>query len=193
MVSKGAGAEIRISLPNWVDGLVDWEKHYASPEERMQLAISLARENVLRKTGGPFGAAIFESGNGKLISIGMNSVVRLNNSVLHGEIVAFMMAQHCLGNFSLANINSPPMELVTSCEPCAMCLGAILWSGVRKVVSGAAREDATRLGFEEGPVFAESYRYLEERGVELVRHVLREEASSVMELYRQSLGLIYNA
>jgi tRNA(Arg) A34 adenosine deaminase TadA len=159
----------------------------------MHLAISVARENVLRKTGGPFGAAIFEPATGKLISVGVNSVVRLNNSTLHGEMVAFMMAQQRLGKYSLANLNASPLELVTSCEPCAMCLGAILWSGVQKVVSGAAREDATRLGFEEGPVFAESYRYLEDRGIEFVRCVLREEARSVLELYRQSGGLIYNA
>jgi tRNA(Arg) A34 adenosine deaminase TadA len=74
-----------------------------------------------------------------------------------------------------------------------MCLGAILWSGVRRVVTGAAREDATRLGFDEGPVFPESYRYLEARGIRFDRHLLREEAREVLEEYRRRGGIVYNA
>ena len=73
-----------------------------------------------------------------------------------------------------------------------MCLGAALWSGVRRVAIGAAREDATRLAFDEGPVFPESYRYLEERGVRIVRDVLRDEARAVLDLYRERDGRIYN-
>ena len=106
----------------------------------------------------------------------MNCVVRLENSVLHGEIVAFMMAQRRVGHYSLGAPGGTPHELVTSCEPCAMCLGATLWSGVRRLVCGATREDAAALDFEEGPVFPASYRYLEERGIEIVLVVLREEA-----------------
>jgi tRNA(Arg) A34 adenosine deaminase TadA len=104
-----------------------------------------------------------------------------------------MMAQRRLGSFSLAAPDLPAHELVTSCEPCAMCLGATLWSGVKRVVCGAGRDDATRLNFEEGPVFPQSYRYLEDRGIEIVRNVLREEAKEVMELYRAGKGQIYNA
>jgi tRNA(Arg) A34 adenosine deaminase TadA len=101
------------------------------------------------------------------------------------------MAQRRLGSFTLGGDGMPAHELVTSCEPCAMCLGAILWSGVKRVVCGAAREDATRLSFEEGPVFPASYRYLEERGVTIVRGVLREEARAVLEMYR-GRGPVYN-
>ena len=103
-----------------------------------------------------------------------------------------MMAQRRVSSFTLNAPRLPPHELHTSCEPCAMCLGATLWSGVRRVVYGAAREDASRLDFEEGPVFPESYRYLEDRGIEIVRDVLRDEARAVLELYRASGGKIYN-
>jgi len=72
-----------------------------------------------------------------------------------------------------------------------MCLGALLWSGVRRVVASASRDDAMDLGFDEGPVFPESYRYLEERGIEIVRGVLREEARAVLDLYRSRGGQIY--
>src|SRR5687767_4371497 len=183
---------VQIDYPDWVREAIAWDAVYRSDEERIRLAIAVSRENVERDTGGPFGAAIFESDSGRLVAVGMNSVVRLNNCTLHGEIVAFMMAQVRLRSFTLNAPHLPAHELVTSCEPCAMCLGATLWSGVRRVVFGAGREDASRLRFDEGPVFPESYRYLEARGITIVRKVLREEAVAVLERYRAKNGMIYN-
>ena len=183
---------IQIDYPEWVARLVDWDRFYESDDDRMRLAVEVSRQNVIHGTGGPFGAAIFERPTGRLVAVGMNSVVRLNNCTLHGEMVAFMMAQARLGCFTLRSEAGPEYELVTSCEPCAMCLGATLWSGVRRVVCGAHRDDARRLDFEEGPVFPESYAYLEERGIEIVHGVLREEARAVLELYRSRKGIIYN-
>jgi tRNA(Arg) A34 adenosine deaminase TadA len=182
----------RIDLPSWIEDVVDWERRYPNDVERMRLAITLSRENVQRRTGGPFGAAIFQRDTGALVSVGVNSVVRLSNCTLHAEMVAFMLAQQRVGSFTLAAPGMPAHELVTSCEPCAMCLGATLWSGVHRVVYGAAREDASRLNFEEGPVFPESYAYLEERGLAIARNVLRDEAREVLEMYRRQGGLIYN-
>ena len=182
---------VHVDYPDWVDSVVDWEQSYGTDEERMRLAISVARENVERGTGGPFGAAIFEA-SGRLVAVGMNSVVRLNNCTLHGEMMAFMMAQHRVGSFTLNAPQLPVHELFTSCEPCAMCLGTTLWSGVQRVVYGATREDASRLNFEEGPVFPESYEYLEKRGIRFQRKVLRDEARAVLEMYRAKGGTIYN-
>ena len=183
---------VHIEYPEWVDSVIDWDRGYVSDEDRMRLAIDVSRENVERGTGGPFGAAVFEAESGRLVAVGMNSVVRLNNCALHGEMMAFMMAQQRIGSFTLNAPNLPAHDLYTSCEPCAMCLGATLWSGVRRIVCGAARDDASMLNFEEGPVFPESYVYLEERGVEVVHNVLREEARAVLELYRTRSGKIYN-
>lgn len=183
---------VHVEYPSWVDDVVDWNRTYATDEDRMTLAIAVSRTNVERATGGPFGAAIFEMNSGKLVAVGMNSVLRYSNCVLHGEIMAFMMANQRVGSFTLNGPNLPPHELHTSCEPCAMCLGATLWSGVQRVVYGAAREDASKLSFEEGPVFPQSYHYLEERGITIVRNVLRDEARAVLELYRQRSGTIYN-
>jgi tRNA(Arg) A34 adenosine deaminase TadA len=119
--------------------------------------------------------------------------VRLHNCTLHGEMVAFMMAQQRVKSYTLAAPGMVAHELVTSCEPCAMCLGGALWSGVTRIVMGALREDATRLNFEEGPVFPESYTYLEQRGIEIKRGVLRDDARAVLEQYRAGGGTIYNA
>ena len=183
---------VRVEYPDWVASILETGALYPDDESRMRLAILVARENVERGTGGPFGAAIFERESGRLVAVGMNSVVRLGNSTLHGEMVAFMMAQRVLGSFSLNAPGMPVHELFTSCEPCAMCLGATLWSGVRRLVYGAGREDASRLNFDEGPVFPESYRYLEDRGIEIVGDLLHDEAREVLELYRSRNGMIYN-
>lgn len=183
---------VHLEYPDWVESVVQWDRAYTTDAERMRLAIAVSRKNVESGTGGPFGSAIFESETGKLVAVGMNSVVRLNNCILHGETFAFMMAQQVTQSFTLSSPGIPRHELHTSCEPCAMCLGATLWSGVRRVVYGATREDATVLNFEEGPVFPESYKYLEDRGIEIVRQILRDEAKAVLELYRSKKGKIYN-
>lgn len=183
---------VRVDLPAWAGPAVEWERSYSSDEEKMRLAIEMSRLNVIHGSGGPFGAVIFDRATGKPVAVGVNSVVRLNNCTLHGEMVAFMVAQARLGTFSLRTPDGPGHELVTSCEPCAMCLGATLWSGVTRLVCGAHRDDARRLNFEEGPVFPESHAYLEARGIEIVHGVLRAEANEVLELYRARKGTIYN-
>lgn len=84
-------------------------------------------------------------------------------------------------------------ELFTSCEPCAMCLGATLWSGVTRIVCGATKDDAQSIGFDEGPVFEESYKHLEEAGINVTRNVLRAEAAKVLQRYGGGgCGPIYN-
>ena len=186
-------SSVAVNLPPWVASVVDWKAPLNNDADRMRLAIRLSRENVEHGTGGPFGAIIVEQESGKLVGVGMNSVVRLSNCTLHGEMVAIMMAQAAVKSFTLGAAGMPAHDLVTSCEPCAMCLGAALWSGVKRVVCGAGRDDATRLNFEEGPVFPESYKYLEDRGVAIVRNVLRDEARAVLETYRAKGGKIYNA
>lgn len=183
---------LTIEPPAWLADVVDRERAYRTDEERMRLAIALSRENVLRDLGGPFGAAVFEAESGRVVSVGTNLVVRHHNSTLHAEMVALMLAEREVGSFTLAGPGLPRHELVTSCDPCAMCLGAVLWSGAARLVAGAMREDAAAYGFDEGPVFPQSYRYLEHRGVGIMRGVLREEARAVLELYRSRGGALYN-
>jgi tRNA(Arg) A34 adenosine deaminase TadA len=193
MTQRSRLPEIRIACPAWVDEIFDWTARYATTEDRTRVAIQLARENVLRGTGGPFGAAIFEAESGRLVAVGVNLVVPLNNSTLHAEIVAFMMAQSIRGSYTLQRAGLPNHALHTSCEPCAMCLGAVLWSGVRSVVWSATREDADSIDFDEGPVFNASYDYLRARGIDFDGGVLREEGRAVLELYGTRGGTIYNA
>ena len=80
--------------------------------------------------------------------------------------------------------------LATSCEPCAMCLGGILWSGVSTMLCSATKTDAEAIGFDEGPVFEESYMHLMEADIEIKREILRNDGVAVLEHYGAS-GTIY--
>jgi tRNA(Arg) A34 adenosine deaminase TadA len=183
---------IAVTLPEWCADIAAPGEVFATQESRMALAIRLARENVAQGSGGPFGAAIFEQGSGRLVAVGVNSVERLRNATLHAEMVAIMYAQARRGSYTLGAPDLPAHELHTSCEPCAMCLGALLWAGIRRVVCAASREDARQIGFDEGPVFAASHAYLRKRGVEIVRGLLAEEAREVLKDYARLGGLVYN-
>lgn len=185
------GGAVTVELPEWVRESIDWEKAYRTDSEKMALAIELSAQNVARGTGGPFGTAIFDRSSGYLVGVGVNRVVPLTNSTLHGETVAIMMAEKALGSFTLAKDEG--RELFTSCEPCAMCLGAVLWSGVNRLVCAATAEDARAIGFDEGPVFDASYAYLEKAGIEVVRGFMRSEGQRVLHNYLHLGGRIYNA
>jgi tRNA(Arg) A34 adenosine deaminase TadA len=184
--------EVALRLPGWVEETLA-DRVYPTVEDRMRLAVELSRLNVRHGTGGPFGAAIFERETGELLAPGVNLVVRSSCSVAHAEMVAIMVAQQTIGDFDLGGEDRPPYELVASTEPCAMCLGATPWSGVRRLLCGARDEDASAVGFDEGEKPAGWVPALERRGITVVRDVLREEAASVLREYAGGGGEIYNA
>ena len=186
-----AGIEIR--LPEWIGPMVaERGGGLTTVEARMRLVIELARGNVERRTGGPFGAAVFEAGSGQVVGFGVNCVEASNCSFAHAEMLAIAAAQKAVGHYDLGS-GSAMYELVTSAEPCAMCLGAIPWSGVRRVVCAARGEDACEIGFDEGAKPVDWVGELRKRGIEVVRDVLREEARAVLRRYAKAGGLIYNA
>jgi len=184
---------ISLSLPDWVDELLARnEGPLADNEQRMALAVELSRSNVENRTGGPFGAAVFESGSGRLVAAGVNLVEAQNCSIAHAEMVAIAFAQQALATYDLGAPGLPDHELVTSTEPCAMCLGAIPWSGVRRVVCGARDEDARAIGFDEGHKPSGWVDLLEKQAITAVRDVLRERARQVLLDYARRGGVIYN-
>jgi tRNA(Arg) A34 adenosine deaminase TadA len=161
-------------------------------EDRMRFVLDLARENVAAK-GGPFSAAVFEHHSGRLLAAGANRVVASGYSCAHAEVVALSLAQHRLGHYDLGQPDFPACELVSSAEPCLMCLGAVLWSGVRYLVCGARGEDVTALGFDEGPKPQDWIGELRRRGIEVRADVLRDEAREILRDYQAAGGPIYNA
>ena len=163
-----------------------------SDEKRMKFAIELARQNVLHGTGGPFGAVVFDCSTGRPVAVGVNLVVGSNCSHAHAEMVALAIAEQRLSSYTLNRPGFPRYELFTSSEPCAMCFGAIIWSGVSRLVCGARTADAEDAGFDEGAKPERWMAELEKRGIEVVTGLCRSEAISVLQLYLQKGGMIYN-
>jgi len=94
--------KVVLQLPGWIESAAGPGRIYPAVEQRMELVIKLARMNIEHKTGGPFGAGIFESESGRLISVGVNLVESANCSVAHAEMVAIAIAQRMLGCYDLA-------------------------------------------------------------------------------------------
>lgn len=181
-------------LPLWAVRLAHrHRKPMVAASDRMRFVIQLALTNVTAQTGGPFGAAVFESHTGRLIAIGINVVEPTNCSLAHAEVVALANAHRVIKHFDLGAPGMPKLTLVTSCEPCAMCYGAILWSGVRKVVCAARASDATAIGFDEAPKPKNWVATLEHRGISVTRDLRRDEATAVFQRYQQTGGRVYNA
>jgi len=185
---------IEIQLPGWIEGfLAGYPDSIPSIQDRVSLTIEAAQRNIDEGTGGPFAAAVFETESGKLVSLGVNLVTSQGLSILHAEMVAFALAQKKIGSYDLGGNGLPTHELVTSIEPCAMCFGAIPWSGVRRVIAGARDSDARSIGFDEGPKMKDWRTELEKRGIATLCDINREAAAQVLRNYSLQGGKIYNS
>jgi tRNA(Arg) A34 adenosine deaminase TadA len=114
----------------------------------MKEAVRLAGMNVESGNGGPFGAVIVR--DNKIIASGYNRVTEINDPTAHAEVVAIRNACNELGTFDLSGC-----EIYTSCEPCPMCLGAILWARIDKLYYAADRLDARAAGFDDELFYSE--------------------------------------
>ena len=185
---------LTLSLPEWID---DFLKEYQFPlvsnEERMRFVLKLTLQNIEKTTGGPFGAAVFERESGQLVSVGVNVVLNQGCSAAHAEMMAIMLAQQELGTHDLGIAELPEFQLVTSGKMCAMCLGSVVWSGVREVLASAQPEDVENIvGFDEGPAPADYDQQLEKRGISIIPSFLREEGCEVLQRYVDLEGVVYN-
>jgi tRNA(Arg) A34 adenosine deaminase TadA len=193
MINLASSAPSPFTLPAWVEQVVqDGKSLTATRRDRMDLAIRLAALNVEHGLGGPFGAALFEVTTGLLVAVGVNLVATSNCSLAHAEMVAIANAQQRLATYDLRAAGSTQYELVTSCEPCAMCYGAIPFAGISRLVCGARSEDAEACGFDEGTKPEDWMGALRARHIEVIQGVSREAAAAVLRDYRQRGGLIYN-
>jgi len=185
-------AAFTLRLPAWCEPLLDGlPGRIERAEDRMRLAVDLSRRNVESGTGGPFGAVV-STADGRVVAVGVNRVETDYCSSAHAEIVALSLAQARLGTWNLAAVEGAPLELATSCEPCAMCLGAIPWSGVGRVLCGATKHDAEATGFDEGERPPDWTGVLERRGIMVTTEILRDDAARVLRAYREAGAVVYN-
>ena len=115
--------------------------------EYMKIAKELSEDNLKTNVGGPFGACVVK--DGKVIGKGSNHVLSNNDPTAHAEIMAIRDACKNINSYDLSDC-----ELYTSCYPCPMCLSATIWSNIKKVYYGNAKEDAANIGFRDDYIYS---------------------------------------
>lgn len=178
-----------MTIPAWVGEVI--AKHpgpYTDDNQRMALAIALAAGNLAAGSGGPFGAAVFDTTSNALIAAAPNLVFASGASFAHAEMVALTLAQQALAT---PDLSAYSLTLYTSAQPCAMCLGALPWSGLSGVVCAARDADVRAVGFDEGSKPEHWPSTLEQRGITVVNDVCRAEAVAVLNDYQERQGRLY--
>lgn len=151
-------------------------------KEMLQLVINEASKNI-DNGGGPFAAAIV-SPKGELVCVRGNTVTRMFDPTAHAEINAIRLACKLHRTFSLKDYT-----LYASCEPCPMCLGAIYWSGISRVVYGASADDAADIEFSDKFIYDELALPKTKRAVPMER-ALKKEALAPFEKWKNTAGKI---
>ena len=151
-------------------------------KELMREAIRLANDNV-KNGGGPFGAVIADK-DGNIISTGVNRVTANNDPTAHAEVSAIRAAGSKLGTFSMEGYS-----IYTSCEPCPMCLSAIIWANIKEVYYACTRKDAGEIGFRDDAI----YEFLETNNKSLLdeKQIDREDCIHLFNEYKKLNGEIY--
>lgn len=111
----------------------------ALDEERMTALVAFTARSLKTERPIPFGSSIYGTATGEMLLQSLNAVAKENDPSSHAEVKAIRLATKKLKTPSLAGYT-----LYTTCEPCPMCMSAILWSRLDRVVYGATIEDASK-------------------------------------------------
>lgn len=145
-------------------------------------AIKMAEKNIVSGKGGPFGAVVVK--DGKIIVAVGNRVTSTNDPTAHAEVVAIREACKKLKTFDLTGC-----EIYASCEPCPMCLGAIMWARIDKLYYAADRMDASLAGFDDELFYSELELPAEGRKLKPTQ-LLKEEAIAVFDKWNKDVNKI---
>jgi tRNA(Arg) A34 adenosine deaminase TadA len=183
-----------LSLPDWASESLAAAPVLFEDEARMRWVIELSRTNFEQDTGGPFAAAVFEEATGRVVSLGVNRVVPGSCSSAHAEVMALSLAQQAIGGHDLGGPGQPAHQIVVNWAPCAMCCGAICWSGARSVlIAGSGPEMEELTGFDEGPLHPHWAAELRRRGIAVRDGLLRDESLAAFRQFATSGRPVYNA
>ncbi len=128
----------------------------------LQMAIRMAEDNVKENQGGPFGAVIVKEG--QVIGRGINRVIQTNDPTGHAEVTAIRDACNNVGDFRLEG-----SVIYSSCEPCPMCLGAIYWARISRIVFASSNMDAAAAGFDDSFIYKQIPLPIHLRSIPTVR------------------------
>jgi len=143
----------------------------------MQRAIELAENGMKEGYGGPFGAVVVK--DGKIIGEGYNSVIHSKDPTAHAEVLAIRDACKNLETFELKDC-----IIYTSCEPCPMCLGAIYWARLKKVVYACKKEDAAQISFDDDDFYGEMAKDMKHRRIDF-EELMRGKALPLFKIWRE--------
>lgn len=150
--------------------------------EFLREAIRLAVENVTTGRGGPFGALIVCED--RVIARGTNLVTATNDPTAHAEVVAIRAACQARQDYRLAGC-----QIYTSCEPCPLCLAAILWARLDSVHYAATSDQAAAAGFDDRVIYEEIAKPKESRGLRMIQG-LATEATAPFQAWDQSANRV---
>lgn len=153
-------------------------------EDGIRAAIKIA-EYGWRCGGGPFGAVITDS-RGYIISEAHSTVPSENDPTAHAEIKAIQMACRKKNSITLEN-----HIIYTTTEPCIMCLGAILWARISKIVFSTLISDSKNLGFNEVDFSLRDLVNFLRLSIEVRGPLLREEGLLLFKKWTNSGGRAY--
>lgn len=153
-------------------------------DDLLRQAIRVAADRSLDGRCGPFGAVI-ERG-GEVVGTGWNRVVQSRDPTAHAEIVAIRNACTKLGTHDLSGCT-----LYASCEPCPMCLVAVYWARIDKVVYAADRTDVAEAGFDDDTLYRQVTLPPNQRSVECVQSLHKEGRAVLMKWRENPAKMMY--
>lgn len=146
----------------------------------MKLAVEATIKGIDKKFGGPFGSVIVR--NNEVIAAVSNTMTRDTDISAHAEMVAIREASKKLNTMDLSDC-----EIYATCEPCPMCMGAIIWSGIKKVYYHSTNEEAAKYGFSDKHL--RSYFNGEDDSiVQMTKVDKREDCDHLWEYYEKTLN-----
>ena len=110
-----------------------------------------------------------------------NKVLLQNDPTAHAEIVSIRAACKKLNTYDLTG-----MTIYTSCEPCPMCLSAIIWSNISTVYFACTKNDAANIGFRDDAI----YQYLKGSNKSLL-NLTQIDRLECLELFKNYNKTIY--
>ena len=144
----------------------------------LRAAIGAAREGIAAGQS-PFGSVIAR--DGQIVTASHNTVWRDTDPTAHAEVNNIRAASRVLKSIDLAGCT-----LYSTCEPCPMCLAAIHWSKIGRVVYGAAIADAAAAGFSEMRVPARELARLSGSPLVVEGGLLAEECRALFAEFRKA-------
>lgn len=140
----------------------------------LRQAVEIAKQNI-EKGGGPFGAIIVK--DNEIVAQCGNSVTNDNDPTAHAEVNCIRSACKKLNTFDLSGC-----VIYSSCEPCPMCLSAIYWARLDRLVYAATRQDAAGAGFDDEFIYKEIPLANSQRSLEC-NHFSLEESCGPFEIW----------